>query len=160
MADGRYYDWGYNRGGQVGDGGRAIAASAVPVALPHPVRQVFEGGSYGDNGQTIALLPTGAAWEWGSGRFGQLGDGTRRGSLWPIRLQALPGLRLVAVGSGGSTTYVIDRSGGLWAWGNNHVAQVGDGSIARLQLTPVRDPVRVSQVSSTAHNVAALAAAG
>ncbi len=158
MADGRYYDWGYNRGGQVGDGSRAIATTAVPVALPHAVRQVFEGGSYGDNGQTIALLSTGTAWEWGSGRFGQLGDGTRLGSLWPIQLQALHGLHLVAVGSGGSTTYVIDRSGGLWAWGNNHVAQLGDGSIARLQLTPVRDPVRVSQVSSTAHNVAALAA--
>ncbi|HTU30695.1 MAG TPA: hypothetical protein VMF07_15020 [Solirubrobacteraceae bacterium] len=158
MADGRYYDWGYNRGGQVGDGGRTIATSAVAVALPHSVRQVFEGGSYGDNGQTIALLSTGAAWEWGSGRFGQLGDGTRHGSLWPIRLQALHGLHLVAVGSGGSTTYVIDRAGGLWAWGNNHVAQLGDGSIARLALTPVRDPVRVSQVSSTAHNVAALAA--
>jgi alpha-tubulin suppressor-like RCC1 family protein len=121
---------------------------------------VFEGGSYWDNGQTIALLSSGAAWEWGNGRFGQLGDGTRLGSLWPIRLDALHGLHLVAVGSGGSTTYAVDRAGGLWAWGNNHVAQLGDGSLARLQLTPVRDPVRVSQVSSTAHNVAALAATG
>jgi alpha-tubulin suppressor-like RCC1 family protein len=160
MANGRYYDWGYNHGGQVGDGSRAIATTAVPVALPHAVRQVFEGGSYGDNGQTIALLSSGAAWEWGSGRFGQLGDGTRLGSLWPIRLDTLHGLHLVAVGSGGSTTYAVDRAGGLWAWGNNHVAQLGDGSIARVQLTPVRDPVRVSEVSSTAHNVAALAATG
>ncbi len=160
MANGRYYDWGYNRGGQVGDGSRTIATTAVPVPLPHAVRQVFEGGSYWDNGQTIALLSSGAAWEWGNGRFGQLGDGTRLGSLWPIRLDALHGLHLVAVGSGGSTTYAVDRAGGLWAWGNNHVAQLGDGSLARLQLTPVRDPVRVSQVSSTAHNVAALAATG
>jgi alpha-tubulin suppressor-like RCC1 family protein len=158
MADGRYYDWGYNRGGQVGDGTRALATMPVPVALPHAVRQVFEGGSYGDNGQTIALLSTGAAWEWGSGRFGQLGDGTRRGSVWPVRLEALRGLHLVAVSSGGSTTYAIDRAGGLWAWGNNHVAQLGDGSTAGIQLTPVKDPVRVSQVSSTAHNVAALGA--
>jgi alpha-tubulin suppressor-like RCC1 family protein len=160
MADGRYYDWGYNRGGQVGDGTRSMATTAVQVALPRAVRQVFQGGSYGDNGQTIALLSGGAAWEWGNGRFGQLGDGTRRSSLWAIRLDALRGLHLVAVASGGSTTYAVDRAGALWAWGNNQVAQLGDGSITRVQLTPVPDPVRVSQISSTAHNVAALAAPG
>jgi len=160
MADGRYYDWGYNRGGQVGDGTRTIATTAVPVALPHPVRQVFEGGSYGDNGQTIALLSNGSVWEWGNGRFGQLGNGTRESSPWPIRVEALRGLRIVAVSSGGSTTYAVDGSGGLWAWGNNHVAQLGDGTTARVALTPVKDPVRVSQISSTAHNVAALGASG
>src|SRR5579875_3924292 len=159
-ADGRYYDWGYNRGGQVGDGNRMMATTAVQVALPHAVRQVFQGGSYGDNGQTIALLSTGTVWEWGNGRFGQLGDGTRDSSPWPIRLQTLRGLHFVAIGSGGSTTYAVDRAGGLWAWGNNHVAQLGDGSTARLALTPVKDPVRVSEISSTAHNVAALGASG
>lgn len=160
MAGRHYYDWGYNRSGQVGDGTRLMATTAVPVALPHPVRQVFEGGSYGDNGQTIALLSNGAAWEWGNGHFGQLGNGNRRGSLRPVRLRALRGLRLVSIGSGGSTTYAVDGAGGLWAWGNNRVAQLGDGTLARVALRPVRDPVRVSQISSTAHNVVALGATG
>ena len=160
MADGRYYDWGYNRSGQVGDGTRAVATSAVQVVLPRPVAHVFQGGSYGDNGQTIALLSGGGTWEWGNGRFGQLGDGARHSALLPIRLSALRGAGLMTVSSGGSTTYAVGRSGGLWAWGNNRLGQVGDGSLARAQLTPVKDAVRVAQVSSTAHNVAALALPG
>lgn len=158
MADGQYYDWGYNRGGQVGDGTRAVARTAVRVLLPHAVVRVFQGGSYGDNGQSIALLAGGSAWDWGNGRFGQLGEGDRHGSLWPARLTALRGAHLVAVGSGGSTTYAIARSGRLWAWGNNRVGQLGDESSARLALLPVRDPVSVSEISSTAHNTVALGA--
>jgi alpha-tubulin suppressor-like RCC1 family protein len=105
MADGDYYDWGYNAGGQVGDGLTADATTAVRVTLAHPVSRVFEGGSFGDNGQTMALQSNGRVWEWGAGDFGQLGD----------------------------------------------------GSPTRFARRPVPDPLVVSQVSSTAHNVAALA---
>jgi alpha-tubulin suppressor-like RCC1 family protein len=57
-----------------------------------------------DNGQTIALLASGQLWERGSGRFGQLGD----------------------------------------------------GSSGTLSTRPVRDPVDVAQLSSTANGVVAL----
>ena len=157
MADGRYYDWGYNRGGQVGDGTTREARTAVAVALPHPVRRVFEGGSFADNGQTLAILDNGTVWEWGAGEFGQLGDRGLLDATLPRRLESPPGVHFVAVNSGGSTNYAIDRHAQLWAWGNNRVDQLGDGSAKRIQRTPVRDPVTVSQVSSTAHNVAALA---
>ncbi len=158
MAEGAYYDWGYNRGGQVGDGTHRPATTAVRVALPHPVRSVFAGGSYGDNGQTVALLSDGSLWEWGSGRFGQLGNGTRHGSRSPIRLSTPSGGAYVSVGSGGSTSYAISAAGRLWAWGNNRLGQLGTGSAARLSTVPVEVPVVVSEISSTAHNVAALGA--
>jgi alpha-tubulin suppressor-like RCC1 family protein len=159
MADGRYYDWGYNAGGQVGDGGTRDATRAVRVNLPGRVARVFEGGSYADNGQTMAILDDGSVWEWGTGEFGQLGDHHTSDALRPVQLRPPHGVHFVAVNSGGSTDYAIDGHSRLWAWGNNRVDQLGDGSEKPSQRRPVLDPVLVSQVSSTAHNVAALAVA-
>ena len=45
MADGSYYDWGYNQAGQLGDGSTTDSAVPVHVPLPGPVDQVFQGGS-------------------------------------------------------------------------------------------------------------------
>ena len=76
LADGKYFDWGYNRQGQLGDG-RAGRPSDVPVRvhLPHPVRQVAQGGSLWDNGQTLVLLSNGTLRAWGDDRAYQLGNG-------------------------------------------------------------------------------------
>jgi alpha-tubulin suppressor-like RCC1 family protein len=156
LANGSYYNWGYNRGGQLGDDTTTEHATAVRVALPTPVRRVFQGGSMTDNGQTIALLSNGQLWEWGSGRYGQLGDGRRIDRPTPFRLTDPRGIRFVAVNSGGGANYAVDRRGGLWAWGLNFEGELGDGSTATLSTRPVRDPLDVAQVSSTANVVVAL----
>jgi len=156
LADGSYYDWGFNRGGQLGDGTTAEHTTPVHVSLPQPVASVFQGGSMTDNGQTIALLANGQLWEWGSGRFGQLGDGRRIDRATPFRLTDPRGVRFVAVHSGGGATYAIDRRGGLWAWGLNFEGELGDGSSETMSTRPVRDPLDVAQVSSTANVVVAL----
>lgn len=155
LADGSYYDWGYNSGGQVGDGTRRDQTTAVQVALPGKVRHVFEGGSFACNGQAIALLDNGTVWEWGDGSLGQLGDHRQAGATSPIQLH-LHDVHFVAVNSGGSTDYAIDRYGQLFAWGNNRAGQLGSGAPRASRSTPVRLPISASQVSSTSHNVAAL----
>lgn len=154
MADGAYYDWGYNAAGQVGDGSERLADVAVRVSLPGPVTEVSQGGSLPDNGQTMALLANGSLWEWGSNRFGQLGDGSFHKALRPLRLAEPPGVRFVKIDSGGATDYAIDSSGYLWAWGHDNLGQVGDGLRRHAQRTPVRDDLRLSAVSSTAAEVA------
>jgi alpha-tubulin suppressor-like RCC1 family protein len=154
MADGAYYDWGYNPAGQVGDGTRRLADIAVHVSVPGRVVEVSQGGCLPDNGQTMALLADGSLWEWGSNRFGQLGDGSTRNALTPIRLIEPRGVRFVKVNSGGAANYALDSTGHLWSWGLNNVGQLGGGLRARRRLTPLRDGVILTQVSSTANEVA------
>jgi alpha-tubulin suppressor-like RCC1 family protein len=158
MADGVYYDWGINTGGQVGDGTAIGRTTAVRVRLPGRVRHVFQGGSFPDNGQSMAILRNGQLWVWGVNASGQLGDGTRTDSLRPIRLHEPERRRFIAVSSGGASDYAIGQSGRLWAWGQNSEGEVGNGSPARLLTHPVKDALRVSQVSATARNAAALTA--
>ena len=156
LANGSYYDWGYNRGGQLGDGTTTEHTTAVRVPLPSPARRVFQGGSMTNNGQTVALLADGQLWEWGNGRYGQLGDGRRVDRVRPFQLPEPPRVRFVAVHSGGGADYAISRHGELWAWGLNFEGEIGNGSSATFALRPVRVPFDAAQVSSTANVVAAL----
>lgn len=109
-----------------------------------------------NNGQTVALLADGQLWEWGNGRYGQLGDGRRVDRVRPFQLPEPPHVRFVAVHSGGGADYAISRHGELWAWGLNFEGEIGTGSSATFALRPVRVPFDAAQVSSTANVVAAI----
>ena len=128
LSNGDYYDWGYNAAGQLGNGSRADSAVPVQVALPAAVRQVFQGGSGAKNGQSVAILANGSVWAWGDNDRGQLGNGTRISSDVPLRVEVPKGVTFVKVSSGGYASYAIDRSGRLWAWGDNKSGQLGTGA--------------------------------
>lgn len=156
MADGSYYDWGYNQAGQLGDGSTTNSAIPVRVSLPGAVDQVFQGASGPTNGQTIAVLADGSLWTWGNGTHGQLGNGGTRSSATPIRIALPGGAKPVRVASGGYASYAIDQTGSLWAWGRNTDGQLGPGSSGPDQLTPVSTGITLTQISATAQNAAGL----
>jgi alpha-tubulin suppressor-like RCC1 family protein len=156
LSTGAYYDWGYNAAGQLGDGSRANSAVPVQVKLPAPVRQVSQGGSGPTNGQTIAILAGGSVWTWGNNSRGQLGDGGTASSDVPLRVSVPAAVTFVTVNSGGYSCYAIDSSGRLWAWGGNQNGQLGTGRTTRVQTAPVDVGLHLTQVSSTASNVAGL----
>jgi alpha-tubulin suppressor-like RCC1 family protein len=158
LANGGYYDWGYNAAGQLGDGTTADSAVPVKVNLPGPVTQVFQGGSGQTNGQTLAIVKGGSVWAWGNNRWGQLGDSTTTNADLPVRVRVPAGATFTAVNSGGYTSFAIDSAGRLWAWGGNDNGQLGTGSAARIAPLPVDVGIRLAQVSSTASDVAGLAA--
>ena len=158
LANGDYYNWGYNVAGQLGNKSTANSAVPVKVDLPHAVIHVFQGGSGAQNGQTIAILRGGAVWAWGNNDRGQLGNGSRNDSEVPVRVHVPSNVAFVMVNSGGYASYAIDSKGRLWAWGDNGAGQLGTGAIPELATTPVKVGIRLRQVSSTAQNVAGLAA--
>ena len=158
LANGDYYDWGYNAAGQLGDGTTINSAVPVKVALPGPVARVFQGGSQPNNGQTIAVLKGGAVFAWGDNRRGQLGTGTRTNADIPVPVRVPRGVSFVAVSSGGYTSYAIDSENELWAWGDNRNGQLGTGAPHGLKTRPVKVGVRLTAVSATAQNVSGLAA--
>lgn len=154
LADGSYYNWGYNAQGQLGDGTTTSSSVPVKVNLPEGVTEVFQGGSGKKNGQTIAILSDGSVWTWGSNSMGQLGIGTRVQSTTPVKLHVPTGVSFVKVSSGGYASYAIDGSGRLWAWGSNSEGQLGTGGAKPFETLPVDVGTTLTQVSSTAQNVA------
>lgn len=154
LANGDYYNWGYNAAGQLGNGSTVDSAVPVKVDLPGPVRQVFQGGSGPKNGQTVTVLRDGNTWTWGDNDRGQLGIGTLTSSDVPVRVHVPKGVTFVTVNSGGYASYGIDQAGRLWAWGDNRSGQLGTGSSPTFSTLPVDVRIHLGQVSSTAQNVA------
>jgi alpha-tubulin suppressor-like RCC1 family protein len=154
LSDGTYFNWGYNAAGQLGNGSAADSDLPVRVGLPAGVREVFQGGSGPTNGQSIAILTNGSVWTWGNNRKGQLGNGSTVSSAVPIKVDVPSGVTFVKVNSGGYSSYAIDGSGRLWAWGGNQNGQLGTGNGTPIETHPVDVGVHLTQVSSTASNVA------
>jgi alpha-tubulin suppressor-like RCC1 family protein len=157
LSNGAYYNWGYNAAGQLGNGSTVESDVPVQVDLRSPVKEVSQGGSGPTNGQTMAILTDGSVWAWGNNRKGQLGDGRRVSSDVPVPVDVPAGVTFLKVDSGGYSCYAIDGAGRLWAWGGNQNGQLGTGNPATpVETRPVAVGLHMSQVSSTASNVAGL----
>jgi len=153
LADGAYFDWGYDAHGQLGHG-PTHRSSSVPVRvhLPGPVTLVAEGGSLWDNGQTLVLLANGSLWAWGDDRAGQLGNGGRRAQPVPVRVRPLAGLAYQSLATGSATSYAVSTAGDVYAWGVSHVGQLGDGR-TRTAAASVLVASGARSISVTANNV-------
>ncbi len=133
-ADSTAWAWGSNFRGQLGNG--TTTTSNVPVAVSglSQVRAVSAGGAH-----SLAVKTDGTVWSWGDNTTGQLGLGTTGGTqLVPVHLTTLTGITAVSAGAGHSVA--LKNDGSVWAWGDNRVGELGNGTVGGVNPTPAHVP--------------------
>ncbi len=114
--------WGWNGGGELGDGTTTNRYSPTRIDTDSDWATVAAG-----RGHTVAVKTDGTLWAWGSNDHGQLGDGTTTNRYSPTRIGTDSDWATVAVG--GNHTVAVKNDGTLWAWGLNSRRQLGDGTV-------------------------------
>ena len=125
-ADGRVWAWGYNEYGQLGDGSGMNQTEPVEVALPEDVsidRISAAAGHF-----SLALSDDGRIWAWGLNDSGQLGVGSTITQRVPVEVVAPEGVAFTDISAGYDFSLALSDDGRVWAWGNNGLGQLGDGS--------------------------------
>jgi alpha-tubulin suppressor-like RCC1 family protein len=139
LEDGTVVAWG---------SGALGSSSKLPrIATPTPVCMVAEypcnPANYMRNAVAVAaghevsyaLLSDGTVWAWGSGKDGELGNGTTE--YWSGAPVQVSGITEGAVlGAGGYGGMVILKNGTLETWGWNEFGNLGDGT-TETSLVPV-----------------------
>jgi alpha-tubulin suppressor-like RCC1 family protein len=132
------YGFGTNQFGELGNGTTSPDRSLSPAPATGPpgtIAQLATGLR-----SSAALLTDGSLWTWGQDNDGQLGYSTNGGVITtPTRVPGLSNVIQVALGDEGSG-YAVESDGSVWAWGDNSVGQLGNGSTTSTS-TPVRVPL-------------------
>jgi alpha-tubulin suppressor-like RCC1 family protein len=135
-SDGTVWAWGYNQGGELGDGTKSNRNQPVQTRTITDAIDIAAGANH-----SLAIRSDHTLWAWGRNNYGQLGLGTSTGSYAsPVRVSSLS--NVAEVGAGRQHTIVVLNDGSVWTFGQNDMGQLGDGT-----LTTRRSPVRVSGVS-------------
>lgn len=143
LADGSVWSSGYNGYGELGDGTYNERLSAVPVVGLSNVIQVAAGSDF-----SLALRVDGTVWAWGANFRGQLGDGTGVDRLTPVPVAGLTNVVQIAAGRG-ETALALRADGTVWAWGDNVLGQIGDGTtVRRFSPVPVTGVSGVQQIAT------------
>jgi len=122
---GRGWGWGYNGDGELGNG--TTGNSTTPVAVSMPLGVMFHAiASNGDH--SLALDQSGNGWAWGKNVYGQLGNGTTKGSKTPVAVSMPGGVTFTAIAVGMFHELAVDTAGRAWAWGSSGHGQLGNGT--------------------------------
>ena len=133
-STGRVLSWGSNGGGQLGDGTRKDRHVPGYLKLPRRVKVTSVAAG---NESAYAVTSAGRLLAWGLNGSGQLGDGTTRTRLAPVRVHLPAGTKARAAAAGLEYALALTRGGAVIAWGDNSLGELGNGSTTSRH-TPVR----------------------
>jgi alpha-tubulin suppressor-like RCC1 family protein len=160
--------WGYNAGGQLGDGTTTGPETCYPGAVeagpcsttPLQVSGLSEVSAISAGGlHSLALLGNGTVMAWGANQFGQMGNGTETGSDVPVAVCAAgttgpcptgPFLSgVTAISTGFYHSLALLSNGTVMAWGWNGYRQLGNGTASSNVPVPVSGLTGVVAISAT-----------
>lgn len=131
-VDGTVYCWGYNEHGAVGTGGSIPQQTrAVPVLRTNG--SVLDGGVdlFSGSEHNCILQSDGAAWCWGFGWAGQLGNGSFGISFVPVAIDVSQAGGYVDLAMGTDHTCGVALDGRVFCFGHNASGQLGLGAGAQ-----------------------------
>ena len=130
------YCWGSNAYGELGNGMTTLSRVPSPVTGGLRFAMVSAGGGHGSD-FTCGVTTSGAAYCWGLGTSGQLGNGADTSATAPTPVAG--GLTFSSLSSGGYHTCGITTAGVTYCWGAGSYGALGAGSPASSNV-----PVRVA----------------
>ncbi|MBL8875938.1 MAG: hypothetical protein JNM86_09110, partial [Phycisphaerae bacterium] len=156
VRNGAAYAWGDDFYGELGNG-PDLDDSRVPMVvsgLSNSVTAVAAGVNH-----SLAIRH-GNVYAWGLNSNGQLGDGTRRASEYPIMVLDTP-VPFIAVFAGDVCSFALSADGSIWSWGYNNDGRLGLGFDGPSQILPQRilPPSGYKFVAISAHGYGDHAAA-
>jgi len=125
--------WGKNYYGQLGDGTTEHSNMPVDVQGLGSGVAAIAAGAY----HACALMTNGSVMCWGNNAVGQLGNDTSmKTASMPVPVQGLSS-SVTAITAGNDHTCAVMTNGGVECWGANSYGQLGNGTTAEVQSTPV-----------------------
>ena len=99
---------------------------------------------------SMVLTVEGAVLSFGTGSYGRLGHGDERVQLEPMVIEALRGVRVVAMAAGGGHSLVLTDEGGVLSFGAGVSGQLGHGDDAHQYEPKVIEALRGVRVVAMA----------
>lgn len=128
---GHVWGWGANGSGDLCLGNNT--EYRTPVKLPFTdvtaVAGAADHATYDAHGRLYSC---------GMGVYGELGDGTTKGSKVPVRVRGLSGALVTALVAGFGNTGALLSDGHYYDWGLNSQGQLGNGTTGRSSDVPVQ----------------------